>query len=215
MRAGIRAHVTALANEKDQAKKYFELAIQCLAPTPPRLIAIGGFSGTGKSSLARSIAPSFMPRPGALILRSDVIRKQLVGIDQYETLSEHDYSLEMTEKTYEQIYKDAAKALGAGHSAIADAVFARPEERKAIENVAIETGVEFDGIWLEADPTIAEFRISSRTNDASDATAEILKKQLTYDVGPLEWHRLESSADLDKVTMAAQKYLHQIDITKN
>ena len=86
LRAAIRAKVTAshrqYAEPKQQAtlaeaaKTYFRLAVELLSPPPPMLIAIGGLSGTGKSSLARELAPHVAPAPGALWLRSDVERKK-------------------------------------------------------------------------------------------------------------------------------------------
>ena len=48
--------------------------------------AIGGLQGTGKSTLARALAPDLGPAPGALVLRSDEIRKRLLGRAPEETL---------------------------------------------------------------------------------------------------------------------------------
>ena len=47
---------------------------------PPVLVAVGGFSGTGKSRLARELAPFLGAAPGARVVRSDVIRKRLCGV---------------------------------------------------------------------------------------------------------------------------------------
>ena len=87
LRAAIRAHVTAAAMERAaqsaaepamaaEARRYLELAAQFLRPRSCRLIAIGGLSGTGKSTLAAALAPCL----GARVLRSDVIRKRLFGV---------------------------------------------------------------------------------------------------------------------------------------
>ena len=87
LRAAIRAHVTAAAMERvtqsaakpemaAEARSYLELAAQFLRPRSCRLIAIGGLSGTGKSTLAAALAPCL----GARVLRSDVIRKRLFGV---------------------------------------------------------------------------------------------------------------------------------------
>ncbi len=199
MRAAIRSHVTALAKDEPAAQNYLDFALNILEPAEPRLVAIGGLSGSGKSSVARELAPMINPRPGALILRSDVVRKQLAGVDQYAKLTGDGYSQDMTRRTYDQMYQDAAAGLLAGYSVIADAVFAQTEERTAIENVAANVGVKFDGIWLEAERAVAEERISQRCNDASDATVDVLRHQLTYDTGVMDWTRIESSQDLAKV----------------
>ena len=93
-----RANVAGQADALQQANAYFELAMQFLAPSAPRLVAVGGYSGTGKSTLAAALAPHFMPCPGALHLRSDVERKRLFGIDPLERLPRQAYSDIATEK---------------------------------------------------------------------------------------------------------------------
>src|ERR1700733_8416956 len=89
MRAAIRAKVTAArleraaAVERDKiatsARAYFHFALRAIAPPPPKLIAVGGLSGTGKTRLARALAANIEPVPGAVIVRSDVERKNLFG----------------------------------------------------------------------------------------------------------------------------------------
>ena len=88
-RATIRAKVAGFAarSEADDAegeiaaaRAYLDLAQRFLAPAPARLVAIGGISGTGKSTLARALAPGLGAAPGAVVLRSDVIRKKLFGV---------------------------------------------------------------------------------------------------------------------------------------
>jgi uncharacterized protein len=89
MRAAIRAKVTAaraaVAPAADRAAitrsatTYFALATALMTPPPPRLVAVGGLSGTGKSLLARMLAPGLLPHPDAVVLRSDVARKALFG----------------------------------------------------------------------------------------------------------------------------------------
>ena len=82
--------VNADAKKRDQilsdAKTYFDLACRLISPRPPQLIAVGGLSGTGKSVLARGLAPYIMPEPGALVLRSDVERKAMFGAAEIEKL---------------------------------------------------------------------------------------------------------------------------------
>ena len=91
MRAAIRAKVEMLragmappdASATPRAKRpgrYFALAQNFMAPAAPRLIAVGGLSGTGKSAVARAIAPSVGAFPGAVHVRSDVERKRLFGV---------------------------------------------------------------------------------------------------------------------------------------
>src|SRR5215475_8295276 len=134
LRAAIRAKVTAarLAHAaSDQttgiahsARTYFQFARRCVEPAPPRLLAIGGLSGTGKSALAYALAPELAPDPGAVVLRSDIERKTLFGKDEYERLPQAAYSPAVTARIYATITDKARRAVAAGHSAIIDAVFA-------------------------------------------------------------------------------------------
>ena len=90
LRAAIRAHVDVAAvgdawpdEEAAEcvagARAYLERAIAYLAPPPPRLVAVGGLSGSGKSRLARELASFVGPAPGARVVRSDIARKHLAG----------------------------------------------------------------------------------------------------------------------------------------
>ena len=75
-----------------EAQTYFDLSMQLLAPFPARLIVIGGLSGTGKSTLAAAIAEHFGPPPGARVLSSDRIRKQLWGVPAETRLEQEAYT---------------------------------------------------------------------------------------------------------------------------
>ena len=53
----------------------------------PAVVAIGGLPGTGNSTLARALAPCLGRAPGALVLRSDEIRKRLHGVAPEQQLA--------------------------------------------------------------------------------------------------------------------------------
>ncbi|HET7909987.1 MAG TPA: AAA family ATPase, partial [Nitrospira sp.] len=157
LRAAIRAKVTAArarsasapqerAAARDRARDYFQLARTFLAPPKPALIAVGGLSGTGKSLLARMLAPGIGPAPGAVVLRSDVIRKRLSGVAEAERLAADRYAPHVTKLVYETLASTAFSAVAAGHSVIADAVYADEHERLQIARVAGDTGIPFVGI---------------------------------------------------------------------
>jgi hypothetical protein len=173
------------------------MALDYLDPDPPRLVAVGGLSGTGKTTAARAVAPSIGPSPGAVILRSDVLRKQLSGVARTEPLPEAAYTPEASARVYDRIAGRAATLLAAGHAVIADAVYARPDERAAIAAVAERAGAGFDGVWLEAPVPVLADRVTGRSGDASDADAAVVEKQSAYDLGPIDWHRVDAAGDAD------------------
>jgi len=113
----------------------------------------------------------------------------------------------MSEKTYQAVYDEVHTVLATGHSVIADCVFSKPEERAAIEAVAKEFEVPFDGFWLEADPEIMAARVTKRTGNASDADAEVVKMQLSYDLGDINWNRIDSSGSREDTDGHALKIL--------
>ena len=76
---------------------------------------------------------------------------------------------------------------------------------KKLEQKAKDLGVKFDGIWLEAPVEILRRRIGARKNDASDADRAVLEKQLDYDLGAMDWHRVDASPPPDAVAEAALK----------
>ena len=214
VRAKVAASLEAVAqNAQDKAARqaeaeaYFARAGRYLDPPPPRLVAVGGLSGTGKTTLARALAPDLGASPGALHLRSDVLRKQLAGVGELDRLPPESYTAEASDAVYGALATKATQALAAGQAVVVDAVFARPEERDAIEAVARQAGVRFDGLWLEAAAETLKARVTDRRGDASDATAAVVERQLAYTLGTLSWHRLAAGGAPEKLRNAAQETL--------
>ena len=170
-------------------------------------MAVGGLSGTGKSALAAALAPFLLPAPGAVHLRSDIERKRLFGVGETERLPEAAYAQDVTAKVYARLVELARRMLRAGHSAIVDAVHARPEERETIESVAKQAGVTFDGIWLETALDTRVARVGGRVANASDADAKVAREQEKFDAGRVDWTQVEAASALPKVTAAARKEL--------
>ncbi len=207
LRAGVRAHVSATtatsATGAERGKleaaahAYLDAALAYLAPPPPRLLAVGGLSGSGKSRMGRELAP-LLGAPAAAVVRTDSLRKQMMGVGLLEKLGPEGYTPEITERTYQALYDTCATLLKAGHSAVADAVFAKPEQRDAIERVAREAGVPFQGLWLETPPKLSAQRIQERKANVSDATVAVLATQLTYDLGIINWPHVRTGGSKRK-----------------
>ena len=216
-RAAIRAKVTAArakgtelhsdrrAEAEQSARDYFALAQELLAPAKPRLVAVGGLSGTGKSLLARALAPDIWPAPGAVVLRSDVERKALFGIAENERLPQSAYERAATAKVYAAIEAKARRVLTAGHSAIADAVFADPRERAAIAKAA--GGQAFRGLFLTAPLAVRVSRVGARRDDASDADAQVARAQEQYDLSALDWTTVDASGTPAETLQRAREVL--------
>lgn len=217
MRAAIRAKVTAARlaharpNERSEiersARTYFDFARRFIAPATPVMVAVGGLSGTGKSVLARALAPTLAPAPGAVVMRSDVERKALFGKDELASLPREAYTEEVTARVYAAIVEKARRAVAAGHSAIVDAVFARPEERAQAERAATAIGARFQGLFLEADVATRAARAGRRERDASDADADVARAQEGYDLGALTWRRVDASGTPEQTLQRAKAAL--------
>ena len=208
LRAAIRSHIAGVVGKAEEARSYFARAEAYLNPKPPLLVAVGGLSGAGKSRLARRLAPLLGAAPGAVVLRSDVLRKHMMGVSPETRLPPSAYGEAVTEKVYGLMMEQAEIALRAGQAVIVDAVSARPEQRSALSDLAARLGVPFTGLWLEAGPEDLRRRIEGRRNNASDATVAVLERQLDYDLGPMEWISIDSSGDKEQTVSHARKILH-------
>lgn len=217
-RASVRAHVNATmsstqdderiaADERREAARYLDLALNFLTPVPPRLIAVGGLSGTGKSTVAQAVAPAIGPAPGALVIRSDVTRKIHLGAEPETPLGSEAYTPEINRTIYDLLGQRAATALKAGRTVIVDAVFARPGERDAMAATADAAGVPFTGVWLTASADVLAGRVGLRGKDASDATVDVVHRQQDYDLGAMTWHTVDAAGSPEETQSRVRRLL--------
>jgi predicted kinase len=145
------------------ARRYFDLACRYASEVPPAMLIITcGLPGTGKSTLARSVAE----RTGFTVLSSDIVRKEIAGLaakeHRYEAFAKGIYAPDFTERTYVQLLKRARTLLLAGRSVILDASFIRRSHRKAALRLAKETGAQFACLVLEVPPESVHRRLARR-----------------------------------------------------
>jgi len=203
LRASIRAIVAAtqIAEGDDdpalarQMQRYLALAGELLDPAPARLVALGGFSGSGKTTIAEALSPLIGPPPGARILESDRLRKHLHGVSPETPLGPQAYTKEASQAVYAEMRARAASVLSGGGSVILEAVHARPEDRDAAAAIARNAGCPFHGFWLDVDAAALEARIAGRGKTASDATRAVLETQIATGTGPLDWDRLSPAGE--------------------
>ncbi|MEX6504752.1 AAA family ATPase [Jiella sp. M17.18] len=217
VRAAVRAHVTATRAAEtdgdqalyDEAHAYFDLALTLLEERPARLVAVGGLSGSGKSTVAAALAPHLGSAPGARILASDRLRKRRYGVAAETRLPPEAYASGVSEQVYAELADTAARILSSGWSVVADAVFDRGPDRQRIAAVAERAGVPFQGLWLEAPVDELVKRVSARRGDPSDATAAVVRMQAEQPRSVVEWRHVPSEGGIARTCEAAKSALER------
>ena len=215
IRSAIRAHVLFTRHEQSardltalaQAQSYFSLALHLIGPERPCLIAIGGRSGTGKSVLARAVAAAVEPLPGAVILRTDVIRKEMFGVDPLTPLPKTAYTRDVNERVYRTMLARGETVLRQGLSVIFDAAFLAEDERALLPALATSSGASFCGLFLDAPSSLRLQRIASRSRDASDANRDVVLLQDGFDIGKLDWALVDASGSPQDTLAHAMAHL--------
>jgi uncharacterized protein len=216
VRAAVRAHVTATQAIgarpetaealRTEARDYVDLAFSLLLPADPILLAIGGFSGTGKSTVASQVAIHLGQPPGARTLNSDRIRKGMYGVSAEQQLPVSAYKPDVSKRVYEKLRQDSAEVLATGTAVIADAVFDLLDERLAIQKLAEGAKRPFYGIWLDAPEGTLLSRIAGRQGGPSDADAAVLAAQIERGCGTVTWQRIDARgnpADIRNAVLAS------------
>ncbi len=215
LRAGVRALVAADklqladagadAGKREEARAYLDAALAFLQPAASRIVAVGGLSGTGKSTLAAALAPDLGPSPGAVHVRSDLERKALFGVAENVRLGPEAYTAEASQRVYDVLMRKARLAAAAGQGVIVDAVFADAGERHAIEAVAAGLALPFQGLWLAAPREALVARVSARRDDASDATAAVVEQQLATLTDTIAWPTIDAGGPAAETEAAARR----------
>ena len=182
--AAIRSteHVNSEGRRHDleDLKHNLAVAIRWIEAPAPRLLAMHGYSGSGKTWLSSQL----MTQLPAIRLRSDVERKRLFGLD--ETASSDSkpgkgiYTGASSKRVYEVLIEKAERLLGTGLSVIIDASFLRGADRQLIVALADRQKLEYAFLDTSAERLELEQRLQNRSThdkDASEADIEVLKSQ--------------------------------------
>lgn len=166
----------------------------------PCIIAVGGYSGSGKSTISRALADT-----GMIHLATDVLRKRLIPSTSPEPDAAYGigvYGFDTRTMVYEEIRKRAEEVINTGYPAIIDGTFLNPAERQAVEKLAQDKGVPFIGFWCEAPQHILEERVRKRAaakTDASDAGIKVLHGQLAENAGEIAWQKLDMMSQKEEI----------------
>jgi len=182
-RALTRAKVAALDAQRSDFDELSGTAAMALEDKKPALILMTGVSGSGKTWLARKVAPDI----DAVHLRSDVERKRLAGLDELASsrsaTGDGLYAGDMTERVYERLAQCAEDVLRGGYSAIVDATFLKRSQRATFATLATRLGVALKVVVSEAPLEVLRERIHRRqlaAADASEADSSVLDWQLAH-----------------------------------
>ena len=194
------------------AATYLAYARTLTAPQARALLITHGLSGTGKTTLARTIAAA-LP---AVCLRSDVERKRLHGLAALAPSGSAGgaglYAESATVATYERLAELARLVLRAGHPVIVDAACLKRWQRQLFQDLARQIGVPFLIIDCQGPESVLRQRIRARARqkrDASEATLAVLAQQ-RQDQDPLSPAERALSLTVDTTRHAIDPGLSEI-----
>jgi aminoglycoside phosphotransferase family enzyme/predicted kinase len=203
VRAMVRAHVQASRGVSDEAARYLEMALTTTQPVPPLMVAIGGLQGSGKTTLARALAPGLGRPPGAFLVRSDEIRKRLHGALPEQKLPPAAYSPGANASVNTALLAAAETGARTGQAVIVDSTFLHAPLRRGVEAAARRTKLPFLGLWLTAPMETMLHRVAARERDASDAGPDVLRAAAELDPGRITWRAIAAD-DADAALAAAR-----------
>lgn len=161
-----------------EARARFALALRYARPRAgARLLITSGVMGAGKSHLARALAA----RLGAIVVRTDAVRKRLAGLPLHErtrhAFGEGLYTPAMGRSTYRESLRLAGEILAAGWPVIVDGSFSAAAERAEARALARRLGSPLTVLWCEAPEAVLRDRLHRRAEDrreVSDGREELL-----------------------------------------
>jgi uncharacterized protein len=151
------------------AARYFDLALSYAArPVNRTLVLIAGLMGTGKSVLARALAPLL----GAQIIQTDAVRKEMLRIPasehRYEEFGQGIYSADISRKTYEKALEIALEKLNTDRAVMIDASYKSSEERLRAFEAGRRAGADVFVVECVCPADIIEKRLTSRLSEGGD-----------------------------------------------
>jgi aminoglycoside phosphotransferase family enzyme/predicted kinase len=150
------------------ARSLLDLSLAHLEAGRVRLVLVCGPPGSGKSTVAASVAPCV----DAELLRSDVVRHDVErdgsGADRYSDAAVH--------RVYAELLARAAGHLARGRNVVLDATWSSEPLRQAARGMARALSADLDVLECRVPPGVADARIAGRRAigiDPSEATPSV------------------------------------------
>lgn len=202
--ASLRAADESVSDEEREeatreAARYFHLAASYTLP--PVAILTCGLPAAGKSRLAQATARPFE----AVVLRSDVIRKGLAGLQPTERGDDgavNIYTAAFTGRTYDTLLERAVEALERGRSVVLDATFASRAQRDRAMTMLRKRSAPCVLVHLDPPESVIAERMRDRSGDASEVS------DADWDVYVKARQRFESPEELaeeERVTICVPR----------
>jgi predicted kinase len=181
IRSAGRKEAAQRAEDVDELKHNLAVAGRWIDRRPPRLIAMHGYSGSGKTWLSSQL----LAKLPAIRLRSDIERKRLLtlpGSSDMTTLTASGrYTQQARAEVYQGLFEIAGNLLQDGLNVIIDASFLRKADRNAARALAKRRGIPI--VFIEAHARDSELitrleRRQAARADASEADIDVLRYQV-------------------------------------
>lgn len=175
-RAYVRGKIAYFENKKELAMKYFDLAYKYINNSyKPKLIAMVGLTGCGKSFFSEKLAKKIQ----AKIYSSDVIRKQLFSYTSSGNFESGIYTTKHTQVVYDTLNKLAYNSIKEGNNVILDATFIKNSYRQNLTDLLDSIGIKPTFVFLDPDEStiLRNLETRKKQNSISDGTVDIYFKQ--------------------------------------
>ena len=210
-RAVVRAKVDCIRiaqghrDAEADARRHFDIALDHLRSSTPRLILIGGGPGTGKTTLSRALAQA----TGAEMISTDDVRRELQRSGAITgRVGEFDaglYRPENVSKVYEEVLRRAHLLLSGGSSVILDGTWLDACQRQRARKLADETASNIVEFACSLPLGQASARIVNRPASSSDATPGIAAALAERDAKLSDSHHIDTSRPLAESVAEVQK----------
>lgn len=177
-RACVRAKVNSLKALEDEippaeqevsrekARRYFQLAVRyAMLGTEPTIVVCLGGVASGKTTLAATLSTW----TGLPHLNSDVIRKQLAGLDSLTRLPDQErsrlYSAKMTGQVYAELHRQAFSEIEWAGAVVLDATYRQPRHLQKLADSCRQHGIRLMVLETRAANTLVLQRLHSRETE--------------------------------------------------